>query len=98
MKATGSQTRPAPVYVLDEVDAALDDPNLRRFLALIEKLAGHTQFVLVTHQQPTVEAARAVYGVTMRAGGVSQLLSRRLPPAAEEQTAPLLRAVAGGRA
>lgn len=93
-----AQTRPAPVYVLDEVDAALDDPNLRRFLALIEKLAGHTQFVLVTHQQPTVEAARAVYGVTMRAGGVSQLLSRRLPPAAEEQTAPLLRAVAGGRA
>ena len=94
-----AQTRPAPVYLLDEVEAALDDVNLRRFLDLVRSLSAGTQFVLITHQQPTVEIADAIYGVTMR-DGVSQLVSRRLDGRVEGPARPFvrrrLRAVAGG--
>ncbi len=94
-----AQTRPAPVYMLDEVEAALDDVNLRRFLDLVRSLSAGTQFVLITHQQPTVEIADAIYGVTMR-DGVSQLVSRRLDGRVEGPARPFvrrrLRAVAGG--
>lgn len=94
-----ARTRPAPVYLLDEVEAALDDVNLRRFLELVRSLSAETQFVLITHQQPTVEIADAIYGVTMR-DGVSQLVSRRLDERVEGPARPFvrrrLRAVAGG--
>ena len=67
-----AMARPAPFYVLDEVEAALDDVNLRRFLTVVRGLAETQQFLLITHQQPTVEIADTLFGVTMGAEGVSQ--------------------------
>jgi chromosome segregation protein len=71
--------RPCPFYLLDEVEAALDDTNIGRFCALLRQFAGRAQFIVVTHQKRTMEAADALYGVTMAADGVSQVISRRLP-------------------
>jgi chromosome segregation protein len=75
--------RPCPFYILDEVEAALDDLNLDRFLALLRRYAGSAQFIVITHQKRTMEAADYLYGVSMGGDGVSKVLSRRLP--AEEQ-------------
>ncbi len=75
--------RPCPFYILDEVEAALDDLNLERFLALLRRYAGRAQFIVITHQKRTMEAADWLYGVSMAGNGVSKVLSRRLPPAAE---------------
>jgi chromosome segregation protein len=74
--------RPCPFYILDEVEAALDDLNLDRFLALLRRYAGRAQFIVITHQKRTMEAADWLYGVSMAGNGVSKVLSRRLPPAA----------------
>ena len=71
--------RPCPFYILDEVEAALDDLNLDRFLALLRRYAGRAQFIVITHQKRTMEAADWLYGVSMGANGVSKVLSRRLP-------------------
>jgi chromosome segregation protein len=71
--------RPSPFYLLDEVEAALDDTNIGRFTALLRRYAEHAQFIVVTHQKRTMEAADILYGVTMGADGVSQIVSRRLP-------------------
>ncbi len=73
--------RPCPFYILDEVEAALDDLNLDRFLALLRRYAGRAQFIVITHQKRTMEAADWLYGVSMGGDGVSKILSRRLPPA-----------------
>jgi chromosome segregation protein len=70
--------RPAPFYLLDEVEAALDDTNIGRFVDLLRRYADRAQFIVITHQKRTMEAADVLYGVTMR-DGVSQVLSRRLP-------------------
>ena len=70
--------RPAPFHILDEVDAALDDANLRRFLRLLDEFRGNAQLVVVTHQQPTVQAADVLYGVTMEPGGSSQAVVKRM--------------------
>ena len=70
--------RPSPFYVLDEVEAALDDANLRRFIRLIGTLRGTSQLVVVTHQQQTMEAADVLYGVTMEPGESSRVLAKRL--------------------
>ncbi|MCY3561772.1 MAG: AAA family ATPase [bacterium] len=67
----------SPFYVLDEVDAALDDLNLHRFLRLIEEFRTGAQLILVTHQKPTMEIADSLYGVTMRPGGASLVISER---------------------
>ena len=75
--------RPCPFYILDEVEAALDDLNLERFLALLRRYANRAQFIVITHQKRTMEAADWLYGVSMAGNGVSKVLSRRLPPAAE---------------
>jgi len=72
------RSRPSPFYVLDEVEAALDDANLRRFLRLVATLQGTSQLVIVTHQQQTMEAANVLYGVTMDPGESSRVLSKRL--------------------
>jgi chromosome segregation protein len=72
------RSRPSPFYVLDEVEAALDDANLRRFLRLVGTLRDSAQLVIITHQQQTMEAADILYGVTMEPGGSSQVLSQRL--------------------
>jgi chromosome segregation protein len=69
--------RPSPFYILDEVEAALDDANLRRFLRLLEAFRGESQLILITHQQQTMEAADVLYGVTMEPGGSSQVISRQ---------------------
>ncbi|MEE8331838.1 MAG: chromosome segregation protein SMC [Acidimicrobiia bacterium] len=71
------RARPSPFYVLDEVEAALDDANLRRFLKLIEMLRGSSQLVVITHQQQTMEAADMLYGVTMEPGESSKVLAKR---------------------
>jgi chromosome segregation protein len=75
--------RPCPFYILDEVEAALDDLNLDRFLSLLRRYADRAQFIVITHQKRTMEAADWLYGVSMAGNGVSKVLSRRLPRAAE---------------
>jgi chromosome segregation protein len=70
--------RPSPFYVLDEVEAALDDINLQRVLDVINEFRGTSQLIVVTHQKRTMEIADVLYGVTMRTGGVSKVLSQRL--------------------
>jgi chromosome segregation protein len=71
--------RPSPFYLLDEVEAALDDTNIGRFTALLRAYADRAQFIVITHQKRTMEAADVLYGVTMGDDGVSQIVSRRLP-------------------
>ena len=71
--------RPCPFYVLDEVDAALDDTNIGRFLELLRRYADRAQFIVITHQKRTMEMADVLYGVTMAGDGVSKVVSRRLP-------------------
>lgn len=72
--------KPCPFYILDEVEAALDDLNIGRFLDLLETYADRAQFIVVTHQKRTMEAADTLYGVSMGDDGVSKVVSRRLPP------------------
>ena len=83
--------KPCPFYILDEVEAALDDLNLDRFLALLRRYAGRAQFIVITHQKRTMEAADWLFGVSMGGDGVSKVLSRRLPgeQSAEEPVAAL---------
>ncbi|MDQ3963528.1 MAG: AAA family ATPase [Actinomycetota bacterium] len=72
------RSRPSPFYLLDEVEAALDDVNLQRFLRLIEELEERAQVLVVTHQKRTMEAADVLYGVSMSKEGVSRVVSKRL--------------------
>jgi chromosome segregation protein len=83
--------RPCPFYVLDEVEAALDDLNLDRFLTLLRRYADRAQFIVITHQKRTMEAADWLYGVSMADNGVSKVLSRRLP---KEELTPQVAPVA----
>src|SRR5256714_1008370 len=71
--------RPCPFYILDEVEAALDDANIDRFLQLIRRFSDRAQFVIVTHQKRTMDAADILYGVSMGDDGVTKVVSRRLP-------------------
>jgi len=79
--------RPCAFYLLDEVEAALDDTNIARFVELLRRYADRAQFVVVTHQKRTMEAADVLYGVTMGPDGVSQVVSRRLPQHAQAASA-----------
>jgi chromosome segregation protein len=72
------RARPSPFYILDEVEAALDDVNLGRLISLIAELRASSQIILITHQKRTMEIADALYGVTMRGDGVTQVISQRL--------------------
>ncbi|MFV1999039.1 MAG: AAA family ATPase, partial [Acidimicrobiia bacterium] len=72
------RARPSPFYVLDEVEAALDDANLHRFLRLVHTLRESVQLVIITHQQQTMEAADVLYGVTMEPGESSKVISKRM--------------------
>jgi chromosome segregation protein len=78
--------RPCPFYILDEVEAALDDVNIDRFLQLVRRYSDRAQFIVVTHQKRTMDAADTLYGVSMGGDGVSRVISRRLAgrPADEE--------------
>ena len=75
--------RPCPFYILDEVEAALDDLNIDRFLALLRQYSSRAQFIVVTHQKRTMEAADSLYGVSMGSDGISKVISRRLPAVEE---------------
>lgn len=72
------RARPSPFYVMDEVEAALDDTNLRRLIGLFEQLRERSQLIVITHQKPTMEIADALYGVSMRGDGITQVISQRL--------------------
>jgi chromosome segregation protein len=71
------QYRPSPFCLLDEVDAPLDEANVGRFVAKIEQMSANTQFIVITHNKRTMEAAKALYGVTMQEAGVSKVVSVR---------------------
>jgi chromosome segregation ATPase len=79
--------RPCPFYLLDEVEAALDDTNIGRFVELLRRYADRAQFIVITHQKKTMDAADVLYGVTMGADGVSEIVSRRLPRESAEAAA-----------
>ncbi len=72
------KARPSPFYVMDEVEAALDDTNTQRLLTLFEELRQTSQIIIITHQKRTMEIADALYGVSMRGDGVTQVISQRL--------------------
>jgi chromosome segregation protein len=72
------KARPSPFYVLDEVEAALDDTNTQRLLGIFEELRESSQLIVITHQKRTMEGADALYGVSMRGDGVTQVISQRL--------------------
>ena len=72
------KARPSPFYILDEVEAALDDANLQRFLGLLDEFRGSSQLLVVTHQKRTMEIADVLYGVAMRPDGVTKVISERL--------------------
>jgi chromosome segregation protein len=76
--------RPCPFYILDEVEAALDDANIDRFLQLVRRFSDRAQFVIVTHQKRTMDAADVLYGVSMGGDGVTKVVSRKLPREAGE--------------
>ncbi len=84
--------RPCPFYILDEVEAALDDLNIDRFLGLLGSYSKRAQFIVVTHQRRTMEAADFLYGVSMSGDGVSKVISQRLPP--RDERAPRAEAAA----
>ncbi|HET8617290.1 MAG TPA: AAA family ATPase, partial [Actinomycetales bacterium] len=72
------KARPSPFYVMDEVEAALDDTNLGRLIVIMEELRESSQLIVITHQKRTMEVADALYGVTMRGDGVTTVVSQRL--------------------
>ncbi|MGH2922592.1 MAG: hypothetical protein ACRDKH_00980, partial [Solirubrobacterales bacterium] len=86
--------RPCPFYILDEVEAALDDINLDRFLKLVRRFAERSQFIVVTHQKRTMDAADVLYGVSMGDDGITKVVSRKLPRESEIEAARLTEAEA----
>ena len=72
------QYKPSPFCVLDEVDAALDEPNVIRFRRLVQQMSDQTQFIIITHSKGTMEAAQTLYGVTMEEPGISRLVSVKM--------------------
>ncbi len=77
------RSRPSPFYLMDEVEAALDDVNLQRFLTLVDEFRDEAQLIIVTHQKRTMESADALYGVTMVPGASSKVVSQRVTRAPE---------------
>ncbi len=86
---------PSPFCILDEVDAPLDEPNIQRLTRLIKDMSAETQFIVITHAKRTMEAAQALYGVTMQEPGVSKLVSVKFdpPPGVESPTSVAMAAV-----
>jgi chromosome segregation protein len=72
------KARPSPFYIMDEVEAALDDTNLLRLISLFEQLRAQSQLIIITHQKPTMEVADALYGVTMQGDGITAVISQRM--------------------
>ncbi|WP_051966636.1 chromosome segregation protein SMC [Kitasatospora mediocidica] len=88
------KARPSPFYVMDEVEAALDETNLRRLIAIMEELRDSSQLIVITHQKLTMESADALYGVTMKGDGISQVISQRLRDEHRERKLPKQQATA----
>jgi chromosome segregation protein len=84
--------RPCPFYILDEVEAALDDVNIDRFLDLVRGYSDRSQFIVITHQRRTMEAANVLYGVSMGGDGVSKVVSRRFDSESGVRAEPLTEA------
>ena len=84
---------PSPFCILDEVDAPLDEPNIQRLTRLIKEMSEETQFIVITHAKRTMEAAQALYGVTMQEPGVSKLVSVKFDPPLEKTPIASLAAV-----
>jgi chromosome segregation protein len=82
------RSRPSPFYLMDEVEAALDDVNLQRFLGLVHEFRGEAQLIIVSHQKRTMEAADALYGVTMAPGGSSKVVSQKVARRSQDEAAP----------
>ncbi|KAA8722601.1 chromosome segregation protein SMC [Corynebacterium spheniscorum] len=82
------RARPSPFYVMDEVEAALDDVNLRRLIALFEELREDSQLIVITHQKPTMDVANVLYGVTMRGDGITRVISQRMSPPSSPEPEP----------
>jgi chromosome segregation protein len=82
------KARPSPFYILDEVEAALDDTNLGRLLEIYEELRENSQLLVITHQKRTMEVGDALYGVTMRGDGVSAVISQRLRDSRDGEVRP----------
>jgi len=82
------RARPSPFYLLDEVEPALDDVNLHRFLKLIESFARESQVLVVTHQKRTMEMAEMLYGVSMSKDGTSRVVCQRIDDEGKRRTAP----------
>jgi chromosome segregation protein len=72
------RARPSPFYIMDEVEAALDEVNLTRLVGLMAELRDSSQLIVITHQKFTMEAADALYGVSMRGDGITQVISQRI--------------------
>jgi len=89
------KVNPAPFCVMDEVDAALDESNVRRFTSVLRELSNRTQFVVVSHNRATMESAQALYGISMDTVGVSTVVSLKLPA---EQAPPVESAAAANTA
>lgn len=89
--------RPSPFCLLDEIDAPLDDANVLRFNALLARFSGDTQFLVITHNKRTMEAAGSIFGITMEEVGVSKVLSLRLPDrrGIDDEVLASLRGVSG---
>ena len=82
------KARPSPFYVMDEVEAALDDTNLSRLLTIFRELQQDSQLIIITHQKRTMEVADALYGVSMRGDGVTKVISQRLDGSARQTQSP----------
>ncbi len=78
------KARPSPFYIMDEVEAALDDTNLGRLITLFEELRDSSQLIVITHQKRTMEIADALYGVSMRGDGVTTVVSQRIKDVAAD--------------
>ena len=72
------KVRPTPFCVMDEIEAALDDPNVTRYAQYLRKMSDKTQFIVITHRRGTMEEADVLYGVTMQEQGVSRVLTINL--------------------
>jgi chromosome segregation protein len=83
------QYTPSPFCVLDEIDAPLDESNIERLTRLLRDMAGQTQFIVITHAKRTMEAAQALYGVTMQEPGVSKLVSVKFDEKEQDRTMEL---------
>jgi chromosome segregation protein len=82
------RARPSPFYVMDEVEAALDEVNLTRLVGLLTELRESSQLIIITHQKFTMESADTLYGVSMRGDGISQVISQRIRGVVEEGAQP----------